>query len=283
MIPNISAEPASNVRVFWLAFIDALEKSKSESDPLDPGLDTLVDSCLDLLTSGVWMERDPYVPKKVDRLIEILQLSIKREKCAHHWSAALTSLVTQNGPATETLLNDVYTPILRRISALGLDHIPPAFDGFQQTLVKHALYFIGIKPRGKRPDPGTLECSNDCDDCKQVNDFIMGSLSQEIFAFGKIRQHVEKSIQRLQAKELEDSILYKVDSSDRKGYLLEVSKTGRLAKFTKWDQRVSTAKRFLSQVGDEDVLVRIMGLQYPEVGKALSGEQPFGITVQKGI
>ncbi|KAG6806059.1 hypothetical protein H0H93_003610, partial [Arthromyces matolae] len=46
-----------------------------------------------------------------------------------------------------------------------------------------------------------------------------------------------------------------------------------------WEDKVAKAKEFLRSIGDDAALERLMGNRFPDVQKALSGAQPFIVTV----
>lgn len=275
MMPKL-AESASDTFSFWPALIRELQGVKVQSGAHgthDPGLENLIDSCLKLLRDHcVEVINEEGCQEMMFCVMQLLELSIVTKR-AGHWEPLLASVLAYDKISTEAKLSSIYIPLLQRFTLLlqrdEFDDATSAFDNFRRTLVGQCLHdFLGEKPKRLSVKLRKLGC--DCDDCEAVNAHMEGPKLTKSFPLAKARRsHVEERIGRMP-----DLISFTIDP-DYRPYHLVITKTEQLSALIRWELRAARAKSFLSEIGDEECLNNLTGSQYPEIAKALSGEQLF--------
>ena len=148
----------------------------------------------------------------------------------------------------------------------------PMLDAFLRALVERWLQDILGSP-SQRPDPAVKKLSCDCQDCKNVNRFLLSDSATETFwALQGRRSHMADRIRTSVPGDVTSTTV-----TTRRPYGLQLTKTQARLATDRWNVRVESTRAFLSLVGTPDELARIMGDRYQDIQAALAGAKPYKI------
>ena len=129
---------------------------------------------------------------------------------------------------------------------------------------------LGRKPRLAAIRIRKIGCG--CFECDDLDQFLMTDQARDDYSLRQERRtHLEK--QMLKAPDL---ITFDTERSGRP-YTLEVTKKPEVLAIIRWQVRQKEAEAFLSSIGDENMIAKIMGARYGDVEKALGGTQMFAM------
>lgn len=210
---------------------------------------------------------------KVNRIIEIVQLTIISDNldiCRTLFIDILKSTGTSSEKFTQ-----IYTPLIPRLRILLRSRkidlcAPPFVDLFQILIGSYLREVLGKK--GQRSKPRLREIGCGCPDCLELDRFILDPTAQKtIFRFAqKRRTHLER-------KTANASDLCSCETV-RWGnpHGLQVTKNPEVVEAYTWENRQKAARTFLSSLGADEIIKKIMGMRYTDVVAAINGTTPFG-------
>lgn len=212
--------------------------------------------------------------KDVTRVLQLLDLMALTRRI-HHSGQLITS-VAQPDANLLVKYQKLIIPLVPKLVARYQQYRSsqyPMLDAFLRTLVERWLRDLLGTP-SNRPDVVLKKLACDCRDCARINQFLRSdAVTETLWAAQKRRSHVEGHIK--------NSIqLFVTCTTITRGSPHGLQVTKRQGAFTmyKWDERVGSARSFLSLVGSPDVLARIMGDRYQDVQAALAGTKPYKIS-----
>jgi len=279
-VPKLAAD-ASKQYHFWIAFIKTLYARKaSYPDESQPELARLLDSCL-LLILPLWDDapmKYSYSDTKqnrIGRVVELLDLCLQTERLPQ-CKIVLASVFTSKGLVSNKFV-DLYIPLIERMQPLlrqhGMDLLVPPFCEVMQIFVGTYLNeILGLPTTTPKLAIRQIGCG--CDDCQKLDDFLTGNLSQILIRLPMSRKsHLEQCL-----TSAVDLASYRVVTTGSP-YGLDITKSKSLIKGGLWASRVSQARKFLAQVGDQAFLQSLMGHRYADIEKALNGTQLFMLPI----
>lgn len=287
---------------FWMAFIptfqqekDHLQKPQIQEQPQFQ-FDTLLRRCLYLAIqqwdSAVVPPRTSYgygygytagpspasAAVKIARVVQLAEICLSTNALKH--CSGLFMAVLKSAGDFPSKLTTLYTPLISELKQVvarkSVDIATYPFGDFLRTII--GLYLVknlGAKPQTTRiPKLRKIGCG--CMDCNSINTFLASNsatLTQQTFRFVKRRRtHVEMYLNTAS-----DLLRYTVVSSGSP-HGLAITKRPEIIALAQWTARKKAAREFLTRIGDDVLIAKIMGSQYDGVVKALEGTQAFIIT-----
>lgn len=117
-----------------------------------------------------------------------------------------------------------------------------------------------------------------CEECQSLDKFILDPATQatQFRLIQSRRTHLERQIGTAL-----DLCTYQTVRSGSP-HSLQVKKFPEVLQACTWDQRRKAARTFLSSIGTDEVIKKIMGMRYADVVAAIKGTTPFGATKVSG-
>lgn len=274
VIPNLAKYASSNYK-FFIAFVKALQVKLSQPSTVALEANRLLDSCINIVLPlwDVVVAHPHHVVQhdKVARVTELLDLCISTRRTPQ-CKVVLAGVFKSKG-AVSAKFTDLYIPLIPRMRQVLHRHdmslLSDPFAEVMQIFV--ATYLNGVLgSKSKTPKLNVRQIGCGCGDCEQLDNFMTGNLSRTLIRLPMARKsHLE---QRLRSAR--DLASYHVVTTGFP-HGLDITKSSSLIKSGQWASRVSQARAFLAQVGDQPFLKSLMGRRYPDIEKALTGIQPF--------
>jgi len=210
---------------------------------------------------------------KVERIVEIVDQAIicdNMEVCR----TLFVDVLKSNGTSTEKFIQ-IYNPLIPRLRNLLQSKnrdlcSAPFLDLFQILIGTHLRDVLGKKSQLSNSRLRKIGCG--CADCQQLDKFILDPTKPtETFWLAQARRtHLERQI--VTARDL---CTYET-IRNRSPHGLHVTKLPEVVEASTWVHRQNAAKSFLTSIGTDDVIKRIMGGRYTDVVAAINGTMPFG-------
>lgn len=279
---------------FWVGLAEGLWESKDKLIPsgktpeetsaytvaLNHTMDSLIVAAIpECCRSGVayrgLFPPNPAHPELQDltRTLRLLDLMALVRRTLH--SGRLIALVSQPQTNLQEKYQKVITPLVSPLKARYKKYSGPDFpmlDAFLRALVERWLQDLLGSPT-KRPDVFLRKLPCGCQDCAGVNEFLVSEAATVTFwAVQKRRTHMEARI----SSALPDAVTFTTNRTSTP-YGLQVTKTPETLATDRWSGRVESARAFLSLVGTQAELARILGDRYRDVEAALAGTKPYKI------
>ena len=261
MVP-VLARNTSESYPFWVALIKALEAKKDgalKDKIVIEGLEQLSTACFNAVIP-LWDSADAYSyygyaqTTKVPRVIELLDLCITT-KHMPYCKILLASVLKSTGTTTAKF-PALYTPLISRLpEALrkrNIDILTAPFSEAIKALVGQYLHeVVGDKPKGSKVTMRKAGCG--CVNCNALDSFLVGPNASSLFRLPVARKsHVEKRVQKIA-----DLVSYTIVTTGRPH--IQISKSPEIVAVGKWGTKITEARTFLKQVGDEILLAKLMG------------------------
>lgn len=260
--------------------------SKYDSQTEADGYNTLLQQCLDIavtqwesggLKPAAYGAVSHIAPlssqQKIDRVVELVDLCLLTGHMTPCKKLFVLLLKVQG--ATSEKFKSLYNPLIPRLRevlhAKRTDICSSPFIDLQLLIASYLRDVLGAKPR-IRAKVRKIGCG--CLDCDNLNLFLRSSTVQQTFRYPQVRRtHLEKSLSA--AADLVEF------ETIRRGtpHGLAVTKRPEVVTSLKWESRVTQAKVFLNNIGNEETLSKLMGTRYADVVKALQGIQKFDFMV----
>ncbi|KDR72653.1 hypothetical protein GALMADRAFT_142951 [Galerina marginata CBS 339.88] len=249
-------------------------------------VDALINECLGAAASRwsdvpapnayyhhVSQNASPRRMSKVDRVVEIIEQAIvisNLDTCR----ILIIDLLRSPG-STASKFNELYNPLIPRLRALltnkNQDICSPPFVDFLQVLI--GLYLRDILgKKGQMLNNNLRKIGCGCGDCNLLDNFILNpTTTSTTFRLVQARRtHLERHIATAR-----DLCTYTtIRSGSPHG--VQVTKLPAVVQASMWESRQKAAKAFLTSIGPDNTIARIMGARYQEVGQAISGVLSFG-------
>jgi hypothetical protein len=213
--------------------------------------------------------------EKVARIVEIIEQTIisdNLEICRRLFVDVLKNTGTSSEKFTQ-----IYNPLIPRLRALlqskNLDLCAPPFvDLFQIIIGSYLRDVLGKK--GQHLNPGLRKIGCGCQDCQPLDKFILDPTTQTtVFRLvQKRRTHLERQIASARDLCSYETIRYGSPHG------VKVTKLPEVIQASTWEHRQKAARTFLSSIGTDEVIKKIMGMRYNDVVAAINGTVPFGAT-----
>lgn len=210
---------------------------------------------------------------KVDRIMTILDNAISLSEM-NVCRTLIIDVLKSTGSTTEKFAQ-IYNPLIPRLRILlankNMDITTAPFVDFLQIII--GLYMRDILgKRGNLLNPKLRKIGCGCNDCKDLDKFILDpSSTTSTFRVVQARRlHLER--QCASARDLCTYQTIKYGSP----HAVQVTKLPEIIQASTWVYRQKSAKAFLSTIGDDAVIAKIMGPRYVDVNNAISGVVPFG-------
>jgi hypothetical protein len=127
---------------------------------------------------------------------------------------------------------------------------------------------LGQKPRVPAIKIRKIGCG--CLECNALDQFLMSNTVTVRYSMRQDRRtHLERH-----ALKAPDLVTFHTERSGSP-HTLVVTKKPDIAAILQWKTRETEAKTFLSSIGDDNMIAKIMGTRYGDVQKALDGTQMF--------
>lgn len=296
---------------FWITFIKAIRDNKAaliKEPDLGPAatdvethpdaktvLEQVIERCLDAavaLWDSVIAQPVPYnsyayshqatqVPK-VTRIIELIELCVSTEHMTP-CKKLFVLLLKSKGTSSEKF-RSLYIPLIPALRELQLKKTidlsaPPFIDLLQLFIGYYLRDVLGAKPRHMRTKIRKIGCNSTvCQACTDVDRFLEAPTSvEQTFRYPQQkRTHLEKRL--LGASDLVTFRTIRTGSP----HGLVVTKKPEIVAAVQWEHKQREARAFLTSIGEDGLIAKIMGSRYGDVGKALDGTQQFMMTVSDG-
>lgn len=212
---------------------------------------------------------------KVDRIMEIVEqciVSDNLEICR----TLFVDILKVTGISSEKF-TQIYNPLIPRLRAFlqsrSLDLWTTPFVDLLQILI--GAYLRGVLgKKGEDLNHRLRKIGCGCQDCQSLDVFILNKTTHTtlIRLVQKKRIHLEKRIAGAP-----DLCTYE---TIRRGspHGVRVTKLPEVVEASTWDYRQKAARTFLSSIGTDEVIKKIMGGRYVDVATAINGTIPFGGT-----
>ncbi|KAF5383237.1 hypothetical protein D9615_004868 [Tricholomella constricta] len=214
--------------------------------------------------------------QKVKRIIELVELCLLTGHMRPCNKLFLRLLQIRG--STVQKFQALYTPLVPRLRDVmrtkGIALLSSPFSDFLQLLVGSYLRdILGVQGQNYSSKLRKIGCG--CADCALVDSFIMSTTkAQETFRLVQARRlHLEKRLCTA------PDILSFVTIRSGSPHGVAVTKRPEIVSAQQWQTRVAQAKVFMRNIGDDDAISQLMGNRYGDVMKALTGLQPFALTV----
>ncbi|TFK34835.1 hypothetical protein BDQ12DRAFT_612637 [Crucibulum laeve] len=290
---------------FWIAFVKALHLNKKEllayqpttldeEPPTSDTIDAIIERCLDaaVLQWNTVVSQPAYSgtthsyygantfnqpqQAKINRVIELVEMYILTGHIQPCKKLFVLLFKVEGNVATK--FQTLYTPLIPRLRDVlnknGIDICSTPFIDLMQLFIGSYLRdMLGSKDHNPRPNIRKVGCG--CGDCNQIDAFMgMNSVAQQTFRMAQTRRlHVERQL--AMAPDLVTFVTIRSGSP----HGISVTKRADVLAATRWDSRKAEAKKFLSSIGNEAILSKLMGHRYDDVLNAVKGTRPFVWTV----
>lgn len=172
----------------------------------------------------------------------------------------------------QKLYNPLITELKKLLSDRGIDITSSPFVSFFRSVIGTYLQgLLGTKDRhvqaARIPKVG---CG--CAPCVDLDRFMSSAAAEHSFRYNQtLRHHLENRLRSSSALEL---VTYKtIRAGSPHGFV--VAKKPEVVAAMQWSYRHEQAKVFLSSIGDDTVISKLMDLRYPDVVKSLEGNQQY--------
>jgi hypothetical protein len=180
----------------------------------------------------------------------------------------------------QKLYNPLIIELKKLLSNHGIDITSAPFGLFFRLLVGSYLQgILGTKGRHIQvPTVRKIGCG--CVPCAHLDRFMTSMTAEYIFRYNQTqRQHLENRLNSSAGREL---VTYKTIRSGSPHGLV-VTKKPEVVAAMQWSQRRDQAKIFLSNLGDDVVISKLMGPRYPDVVKSLEGVQQYVVAANDNV
>lgn len=212
---------------------------------------------------------------KVNRIIEIIDQAIttdNKEICR----TLIIDILKNTGTSPEKFVQ-IYKPLIPPLRILlhskNLDiYAPPFVDLFQILIGSYLRVVLGEKGQHLNLRLRKIGCG--CQDCQPLDKFILDPKTEKTTfrLVQKRRLHLEAQLSKAS-----DICSYEtIKSGNPHG--VQVTKLTKVVQASKWESRQKEAKTFLSTIGTDEVIKKIMGVRYSDVIAAINGTVSFGAT-----
>jgi len=165
-----------------------------------------------------------------------------------------------------------YYPLVTQLRPLSLQAIEFSipFDRFFRQVIGRCLgrYLKASPPREVSWKFEKVGCG--CGDCRALDSFMLSSAQERTFRLGQSRRSHLKN--RLHTK---PGLTHITTVYTGNPHGLVVTKLAAASLANQWMARQRKAEAFLSTIGNEAVIAKIMGPRYEDVKKALAGTRVF--------
>jgi hypothetical protein len=128
---------------------------------------------------------------------------------------------------------------------------------------------------GQKPRPAVMKIRKigcGCLECDALDRFLTTDTAIERYPLRRDRRiHLER-----QASKAPDLITFHTERSGNP-HTLVVTKKPEVVAILRWQTRQADAKTFLSTIGDENMIEKVMGARYGDFQKALDGTRMFAM------
>ncbi|KAJ3511864.1 hypothetical protein NLJ89_g3859 [Agrocybe chaxingu] len=282
---------------FWLAMIKALRNEKKEISEKNPvAIDVMQDtiwrdcrrqshqrlpsSCPPPVASGVVQGRNLWVlparstgsSTQTDRVIELLEIALLNgdlDSCTQ----LFVNVLCYRGSSVDNF-RQIYNYLIPRLKSFlesrNIDICTPPFvDVFQVLVGRYLRDILGTKTPLVGGNIRHLRCG--CATCTPLHQFLSNPSSRVTdIKMTKTRQHHLES-QIAAASDLFTAV--RIQMGKFPG--MRVTKRPAVVETGLWLARQQAARRFLSTVGPDQLVQKIMGTRYPDVVVAINGTKGF--------
>jgi hypothetical protein len=226
---------------------------------------------------------------QVSRIVEIVDLSLLAKR--PEFCAPLFDEILEKQPPTATTFPHIYEKIVPRIVQIKDFNVceMPFSQFLEKLVIEYFQQVLGHKPAGiDSIRMRTIGCKK-CAECHKVNDFVGGVVGNNIgdgtclnLALNpQLVQHVCMYLDY--AKDLVSYTVGPKRKRGNKGKIrsLDIVKTPIIRTATEWKDKVMKAENFLKQIGNDEVIRKLMGSNYRIVLEAsMEGGTGTGMSAQ---
>ena len=178
-------------------------------------------------------------------------------------------IVRRKGKSEENF-QKLYRPLMPKLHNLlkehSLDICSRPFSDLARILIGMYLSTVlGAKPRDSKLKIRDIGCG--CKDCTGLDYFMKQQNAEMQVTYGSARRaHLQH-----QAVRAMDLVTFQTE----RAHSLVITKRPELVNWIRWQTRIANAKNFLSAIGNDRVIAKLMGPRYVDVENALNGTQIY--------
>jgi hypothetical protein len=210
---------------------------------------------------------------RITKLVELCIITGNLAPC----DRLFTSVIKDKEDSTlSAKFQKLYSPVIIELKKLlsdrGIDITSPPFVSFFRVVIGTYLQgLLGTKVR--HVQAATIpKVGCGCVPCADLDRFMSSTTAEHTFRYNQtLRHHLENRLRSSPAQEL---VTYQtIRSGSPHGFV--VTKKREVVAAMQWSHRHKQAKIFLSSIGDDTVISKLMDLRYPDVMKSLEGNQQY--------
>ena len=284
LLPKLDKAPSTFA--FWVAFITTLHEKRPADSQGHDGREfrDIIGQCLNAAICQWDAAPSPSYgyyatamatadTNTISRIVELVGLCITTSDMAA--CGRLILAVVRGKQDVAKRFRTLYGPLIPELRQLLERHhmelYSPPFKVFLRTLI--GLYLSAIL--GQKPCLAAIKIRKigcGCLECNALDQFLT---TKAVTARYPLHQERRTHLERQMLK-VPDLVAFDTERSGRP-YTLVVTKKPEVVTILQWQSRLTEAKTFLSSIGDEKTIAKVMGARFVDVQKALEGTQMFAM------